>query len=85
MFRLHPRASAWYPMSELRAPACGMSEGDAVQLLTSAEAAAYLTISKRTVEDLARSGALPCVMLGAGKLRRFHLADLDAFVARCAQ
>jgi excisionase family DNA binding protein len=54
-------------------------------LSTPREAAEYLKIRESTVNGLARRGELPCVWLGDKRLRRFRIADLDAFVmSRCS-
>jgi excisionase family DNA binding protein len=50
-------------------------------LLLVSEAAAYLGVSRRTLERIAASGVLPVVQLkGADHRRRFSRKDLDAYI-----
>jgi excisionase family DNA binding protein len=49
-------------------------------LLTLNGACAYLGCSRRTIERLIGSGALPAVRLGE-RLTRVDVRDLDAFIA----
>jgi excisionase family DNA binding protein len=48
------------------------------RLLTDAEAAELLAVPKSWVGEAARSGRLPCIMLG--RYRRFDRADLLAWL-----
>lgn len=50
-------------------------------LLTRLEAAEFLRLSPRKVDQLAASGELPKVKIGA--CVRFYRDDLEAFVAGC--
>lgn len=52
-------------------------------LLDSRGAAEVLSMSVRSLERLASSGELPSYRLGG--LRRFRVADLEAFVASLAE
>jgi excisionase family DNA binding protein len=53
---------------------------NAAPLLTLAEAARYLRVSKTSLRRWTNAGSLRCHRIGARKLRRFHIADLDAFL-----
>ena len=59
-----------------------MPEGVERRLLKSAEAAAYLGVSERTLWTMGRSGDLPRVevALGARAIVRYDLRDLEAWV-----
>lgn len=59
-----------------------MPEGVERRLLKSAEAAAYLGVSLRTLWTMGRSGDLPRVevSLGARPIVRYDLRDLEAWV-----
>ena len=50
-------------------------------LLTTAEAAAYLRVHPETVRQWARTGAIPAVKFGNRGGFRFARADLDRFLA----
>jgi excisionase family DNA binding protein len=52
-------------------------------LLTRAEASRFLSLSPRKLDQLAASGELPRVKIGAAV--RFDPADLEAFVAAAKQ
>lgn len=49
-------------------------------LLPITEAAAYIGVSKRTMERIAAAGVLPIVELPADRRRRFRIVDLDDYV-----
>jgi len=48
-------------------------------MLTRDSAAAYLAVSKRTLDRLVQAGELPAYRIGGH--RRFRLDDIDSFVA----
>lgn len=48
--------------------------------LKPADAAAYLSISKKTLERLTRRGEIPSI--ARGRLRRYAVDDLDAWIER---
>lgn len=54
---------------------------DAPLVLTAAEVAARLTVSRRTLERLIASGEFPAP-LKIGRSSRFHPADLAAFLEK---
>jgi excisionase family DNA binding protein len=49
-------------------------------LLTTREAAAYLALHPKTVQDWARWGRLPCIRVGGHW--RFRKAELDEWIAQ---
>lgn len=51
-------------------------------MLTCAQAASYLNISKRSVYNLASSGKLPFYRLGP-RMTRFKQEDLETYIASC--
>jgi excisionase family DNA binding protein len=48
------------------------------RLMTAREAAATLCVSERTLWQLAKDGAIPCVRIGRAK--RYDIADIRAFI-----
>lgn len=61
-------------------PASGADEGvGAARLLTPSEAAAYLNVTERWVRRAVAERRIDFIKVG--KLLRFDLADLDAFIA----
>lgn len=58
------------------------------RLLTAAEVADLLRVSRSTVHEWARRGELPSVVLRKGRgrsVRRWRQQDIDAFVERCVE
>jgi len=51
-------------------------------LLSRRKAAAYLAISTRTLWSLTEAKRIRCIRIG-GRLVRYAVADLDAFIASC--
>jgi excisionase family DNA binding protein len=60
-----------------------MTEPILARLILTRDAAKYLGLSERTLWAMAKDGRVPCVKIG--KLKRFDIADLDAFINRCKQ
>ena len=57
-----------------------------LRLYTTAEAAAILNVSLRTLQGWVRGGALPHVRLGeGGRLVRIRAQDLDDFIQKSYQ
>ena len=54
------------------------TDGGFEPLLTAEEAAVHLRIHTKTLQKLARTGAVPSIRMG--KYWRFHLSVLDAWV-----
>ena len=48
-------------------------------MLTREDTAAYLAVSKRTLDRLVQAGELPTYRIGGH--RRFRIEDIDSFVA----
>lgn len=48
-------------------------------MLTRDDAAAYLAVSKRTLDRLVQAGDLPTYRIGGH--RRFRIEDIDSFIA----
>jgi excisionase family DNA binding protein len=48
-------------------------------MLTRDDTAAYLAVSKRTLDRLVRAGEIPAYRIGGH--RRFRIEDIDSFVA----
>jgi Helix-turn-helix domain len=53
-----------------------------VSLLTTTQAAAFLSVSPRTMEDWRLRGGGPPFVKLASKCVRYHPTDLSAFIAR---
>jgi excisionase family DNA binding protein len=54
-------------------------DSDSRPMLTRDSAAAYLAVSKRTLDRLVQAGELPAYRIGGH--RRFRIEDIDSFVA----
>ena len=84
--RLHGRsvaaASFWRRLAQIASipPPEMTAIADEVQLLTPAQAAAALAVSRRQLDRLVDAGVLTPVRLTPGGNRRFRVADLAALV-----
>ncbi len=55
-----------------------MSDVNAPRMRTRDETAAYLAVSKRTLDRLIQAGAIPAYRIGGH--RRFRIEDIDSFI-----
>lgn len=65
--------------ADTRAHSAEGQNGRSRAMLTRDDTAAYLAVSKRTLDRLVQAGELPAYRIGGH--RRFRMEDIDSFIA----